>query len=144
MKRLYLMILVPLLLISVVGGCTPEQDTKIETREIAKQWVRERTETIATQIAESVIGKSPVLQSIAASRIKDLIKDKMGWDFSDPQKIGDDKYSVTAKAQTDFEVPLLGAYGVAVNFDLEIDTEKREVIHHLLNIGSLVISKRSK
>jgi hypothetical protein len=137
-------LIVVLGLVLLTSACSSQEPEQI-AEALARDWAKERAGDISREIATAAVGEIPIATSIVASVVAGQINDTIQWDFASPVKNSDARYEVTATASISFTVPIpiLGdkAYSGSVNYELDIDTEKKEVENAKLAITSLRIKE---
>ena len=116
-------------------GCVSE-DLAVVASTVAEDWTKESVSNVSEDIGELVTLNIPLLRSIAASIIKNAIRDVLEWEFSTPSEISENRYEVVARAKAQFSIPLVGTYAVSVDYHLEIDVKNETVIDASIDLGS--------
>ena len=126
-------IVVPLtcvLVVSILGCGDGEAERKTQALSAAKSWAENSTETVVDEVVTLVTSGVP-----AASLFNDIIasqiQDALSWDFSEPVKMDEGIYEVTAtvSTQASSDLPLLGSktYEAKLPFHLQVNVNTGSV-----------------
>ncbi|MBT7081013.1 MAG: hypothetical protein HN929_06050 [Chloroflexi bacterium] len=126
--------------IPISSSCS---NPKAEAIEIAKVWTSDvdNIAAVANEIADLVIEDVPGVTGLLASTIKNQIKDEISWGYSTATAHGDSNYSVTATSTVTLALPILGDYGISVDYLLSVDNSAAEVTSWSIDAGSFDFSK---
>ena len=106
-----------------------KQDPKATAMEAAREWTRSSIDSVAQMLGLAVTEGTPVLQNAASSLIRNQIKQKVEWTYSEPGNLAEDRYRVIATGSAPLQIGLLThkwKATVSADFELLIDTmEKR-------------------
>lgn len=135
------------LLLTAVGwmtaGCGSGDDGKAVAAEVAANWVDSSVEQVSETVAELIISEEPAMANLAAGALSGLIREGLSWTYSEPVRLREDRYQVTATAAADVtvKIPLLDdrRYVGTVPFNLEVDTNARVVSSWLPDLGSATL-----
>jgi len=122
-------------------GCAPE-DPSVIAGKVAKEWANNNVDSVSESIIDLVAQGNPVAQMAMSVTVKNEIKRRIVWEYSTPVKLGEERYKVIATAYTVIDLPVLGSYKASLNYNLEIDTEHRQVISADMNPSSFALSKQ--
>ena len=106
---------------------------------VAMEWTDSAIDDVSTLLADQVIGGNPVLEAIASFAIAGQIRDRTEWRLSEPERLEDGRYTLTATLAAPISVRLLiieRSYEVTAEFFLTIDAQKSEVVEWHLYPGS--------
>lgn len=136
-----------LLIVSCAGlmaGCG--EDKNAIAAEVARGWTNSSISDISDAVAEMVIDEEPIVARLAAAALAGLIRENLSWDYSEPERISEDRYSVIATATADvkIEIPPLAdkLYVVSLPFNLEVDTDARSVLRWVPDLRSAKFDER--
>lgn len=112
-------------------GCGGE-DKKQIAAEVAAKWVDTSIDEASDAVAELVIGENPIVTQVAGGVLAGRIRENLSWDYSEPERRGEDQYAVTATATADIKVeapPLIDKrYVASLPFKLDVDTDSKSVL----------------
>ena len=106
--------LIVITLICMVFGCSPKDPAEIASK-VARDWTANNLDGVSKGIAGQVAGNNPLLETTIAAIMSNEIKQRITWEYSQPNKLDEDKYRVIATASTQIEITLLGNYKVSLN-----------------------------
>ena len=119
----------------VVGilACSSEDPevAKGKALSVAHQWVEDSTELVAGAMVEFVVGEQP-----AAAMVRNVvageIHDQLDWTYSEPDRLSDGVYGITATAKSSValdSLPLVGSisFEAMLPIDLEINVDDESV-----------------
>lgn len=132
--------LIVITLICMVFGCSPKDPAEIASK-VARDWTANNLDGVSKGIAGQVAGNNPLLETTIATIMSNEIKQRITWEYSQPNKLDEDKYRVIATASTQIEITLLGNYKVSLNYNLEIDTKNKRVLSADMDPGSFAMTK---
>jgi len=127
--------------ISIFSGCAPKDPAAIALK-VAQEWSANNVDEVAENIAGLVAKDNPVIKMATTMAIEQEISKRIAWEFSNPQKIGEEQYGVVATAYTVISVPVLGNYKVSVDYNLEIDTKEKQVIESDMDASTFSLVKQ--
>ena len=140
--------LLPAALITVLlfsmQACGGKSSEEVATQ-VAQDWTSSNVSQVASLLGELVTGDIPILRNLAAAIINDQINENITGTYSNPGKVGEDRYDVVATASSQISVNLLllqRVYRLSGNFVLIVDTEKKQVQDWELDIGSFRITEQ--
>ena len=133
-------IIVLMVSIPISSSCS---NPEAEAIEIAKAWTSDvdNVASVSNEIADLVIGNVPGVTVLLASTIKNQIKDDISWEYSTATTHGDSNYSVVATSTVTLALPILGDYGISVDYLLSIDISAAEVTSWNIDASSFDFSK---
>ena len=143
-KRIFILtisIIIFIIALPVIPGCS-QKDPAIIATEVAKEWASQNIDTVSKSIAGLIVSESPLFTKIVATTIENKINQNISWEFSEPQKMAEDRYEVTATAYTDTELSLLGTYEISLDYDLTIDTGNRQVLNADVDVSSFRLTEQ--
>lgn len=127
-----------------LAGCQNQDDDKAVAVDVASAWVDSSIDEVSSAIAELVIRERPAAATLAAGAISGLIRERLSWDYSEPVRLREGRYRVTATAVADITVqipPLVNAnYMVTMPFNLDVDTDNKEVVSWLPDLNSAAVA----
>lgn len=130
----------------MLAGCGSEDDGKAVAAEVASAWVNSSIDEVSGAVAELVIGEEPAVAGLAAGALSGLIRDGLSWTYSEPMRLREGRYEVTATAVADITVtiPLLDdrRYVASLPLNLEVDIEARNVASWLPDLDSATVESR--
>jgi hypothetical protein len=127
--------------ISIFFCCAPK-DPAVIAIEVAEEWASNNVNDVSKNIAGLVANSNPLIEAAVAMALGQQINQKMSWEYSNPQKLAEERYGLVATAYSEIELPLLGSYKVSVNYNLEIDTKLKQVISANMDASSFAIIKQ--
>ena len=127
--------------IVLVTGCSPRDPASIALK-VAQEWAADNIDEVAGNVADLVAKDNPIVQAAATMAIEQEINERIAWEFSNPQKVGEELYGVVATAYTIINVPVLGDYRISVDYNLEIDTKEKQVIAADMDASSFSFVKQ--
>ena len=98
---------------------------------VAREWTRSSIDSISRLLGLAVTEGTPVLQNIASSVIRNQIKQKVAWTYSDPEDLAGDSYRVIATGSAPLEVGLLTlkwSSTASADFEVVVDTAEKRVL----------------
>lgn len=129
----------------MLAGCGGD-DEKAVAAEVATAWVDSSIDEVSQAVAELVIDEEPAVASLAAGALSGLVRESLSWDYSDPVRLREGRYTVTATATADVQVkiPLVldARYVATLPFNLEVDTGAKSVSSWLPDPGSATVESR--
>ena len=138
-------------LVSLIISCTGllagcGEDKKAIAAEAARAWTNNSVNQVSDAVAEVVIGEEPIFTPLASGALAGLIRQNLSWDYSAPERISDDRYSIIATAKADVKIetlPLVDkSYVVSLPFNLDIDTDAKSVLRWVPDFRSAKIDER--
>ena len=140
-----------LLLLTAVGwtiaGCGGGDNEKAVAAEVASDWVDSNIDQVSHAAAELAISEEPALASLSAGALSGLIREGLSWTYSEPVRLRENRYGVTATAVADvtIKIPLLDdrRYVATVPINLEVDTDAKVVASWLPDLGSATVEIKS-
>lgn len=131
--------------VPLTPGCSGNSPEDVALQ-AARDWSQESMNSIADEIGDSLAGDIPLLSKAASAAIEDQIRDGISWTFSTPVEKSERRYEVVATAHVpiEFTVPLFGdyAYDVRLDWILDVDIDKEEVVDSRMDLSSLEIQER--
>ena len=106
---------------------------------VAKDWTKDEDNiaSISNDIADLVVENIPGVNPVQHISIKNQIGGKTSWHYSEASELAENSYSVIATATvTLLNIPLVGIFGVTVDYQLTIDTAGQEVSSWTLDESS--------
>ena len=143
-KNKFIHIVQALLIVTVICiffGCSPRDPAEIAS-EVAREWTSNNIDVVSKGIAGQVVGNNPLLETTIAVAISNEIKQRITWEYSQPNKLDKYKYVVITTASTQIEIPLLGNYKVSLNYNLEIDTENKHILAADMDARSFAMTEQ--
>lgn len=137
----YIQVLLVLTCICTFFSCSPKDPPEI-AREVARGWTENNIESISKSISAQVADNNPLVATAIAAAISNEIKQRISWQYSQPEKLSEDRYGVIAKASVPLEIPLLGNYHISLNYNLVIDTSNKQVLNATMDTGSFAMTKQ--
>jgi len=128
-------------IISVFFCCTPEEPAEIAST-LAKEWTLKNVDSVSRSIAGLVANSNPLIETAITMVIAKEINQRITWQYSQPEKLAEERYRVVITASSKMEIPLLGSYKVSVNYNLEIDTRSRQVTSANIDAGSFAMGRQ--
>jgi hypothetical protein len=125
----------------IVAGCAPKDPAAVALK-VAQEWSADNVDQVVGNLAGLVAKDNPIAKMAASMAIKQEIGKRIAWEFSNPQKIGEEQYGVVATAYTVISVPVLGDYKISVNYNLEIDTKIKQVVAANMDASTFSLVKR--
>jgi hypothetical protein len=125
----------------MLPGCA-KKDPAVIAAEVAREWASGNIDNVSKNIAEQVASDSPIFKTIVAKTIEKDINSKLNWKYSEPRKIGEDRYEVVATAYTDIDLAIMGMYTASIDYDLTIDTKNKKVITADMDPGSFALTNK--
>lgn len=122
-------------------GCAARDPSDI-TLKVAKNWTANNVNIVSKNIAGLVAGSNPLIEAAVTAAVSQQINKSISWEYSTPQKIEDNLYGIIATAYSEIELPLLGNYKISVNYNLQIDTEEKQVSSATIDPGSFTLKKK--
>ena len=130
-----------------IVGCGGGDDGKAVAAEVASAWVDSSIDQVSGAVTELVISEEPALASLAAGALSGLIREGLSWTYSEPVRLRENRYQVTATAVADvtIKIPLLDdrRYVATVPFNLEVDTDTKAVASWLPDLVSATVEGKS-
>ena len=127
--------------VSIFFGCAPKDPAAVALK-VAQEWSADNVDEVAGNVADLVAKDNPLAKMAASTAIKQEISKRIDWEFSNPQKIGENQYGVVATAFTVISVPVLGDYKMSVDYNLEIDTKEKQVIKADMDASTFSLVKQ--
>ena len=143
-KNKFIHIVQALLIVTVICiffGCSPRDPAEIAS-EVAREWTSNNIDVVSKGIAGQVVGNNPLLETTIAVAISNEIKQRITWEYSQPNKLDKYKYVVITTASTQIEIPLLGNYKVSLNYNLKIDTENKHILAADMDARSFAMTEQ--
>ena len=143
-KNKFIHIVQALLIVTVICiffGCSPRDPAEIVS-EVAREWTSNNIDVVSKGIAGQVVGNNPLLETTIAVAISNEIKQRITWEYSQPNKLDKYKYVVITTASTQIEIPLLGNYKVSLNYNLKIDTENKHILAADMDARSFAMTEQ--
>ena len=113
--------------------------TKAIAAEVARALANDSINRVSDVVAEIVIGEEPIVTRLVAGALASLILQNLAWDYSEPERDSEDRYSViaTATANVKIEMPPLvdKSYVVSLPFNLDVDADAKSVFASLAPTG---------
>jgi len=120
--------------------CAPKDPASIASK-VAEEWASNNVDGVSRSIAGLVANSNPLIETAIAMTIAKRINQRIAWEYSPPHKLAEDRYEVVTTAYSEIELPLLGSYRVSLNYNLEIDTDLKQVIGTNMDASSFAMSK---
>jgi hypothetical protein len=127
--------------ISIFFCCAPKDPAAIASK-VAEDWASNNVNDVSKSIAGLVVNNNPLLQTVVGTAITNEINQRIKWEFSYPQKIEEDQYTVIATAYAIIGLPLFGSYILSVNYNLAVDAKNKKVISSNIDAGSFAMQKQ--
>ena len=128
------------------AACGTGEDEEAVVIEVASNWVDSNVSVISETVADLVLDDEPALASLVAGGLAGLIRENISWTYSGPVRLRENRYRVTATAVADatIKIPLLDdrRYVATVPFNLEVDTNARNVVSWLPDLGSASVESK--
>lgn len=128
-------------IMSMFFSCAPK-DPAVIAGKVAKEWSANNVDNVSSSIGDLIAGDNPLIKIAMVTVIKNEIKQRIAWEYSEPRKLGEDQYEVIATAYSGVEVPLLGSYKVSLDYNLKIDTGRKQVISADMDASSFALSQQ--
>ncbi len=129
-----------------IAACGTGEDEEAVAIEVATNWVDSNISELSEAVADLVLDEEPALASLAAGGLAGLIRENVSWTYSEPVRLRESRYRVTATAVADatIKIPLLDdrRYVATVPFNLEVDTDARDVVSWLPDLGSVSVESK--
>ena len=129
-----------------IAACGTGEDEEAVAIEVATNWVDSNISELSEAVADLVLDEEPALASLAAGGLAGLIRENVSWTYSKPVRLRESRYRVTATAVADatIKIPLLDdrRYVATVPFNLEVDTDARDVVSWLPDLGSVSVESK--
>lgn len=126
--------------ISVFFCCAPKDPADIASK-VAKEWTSNNVNDVSRGMASLIANSNPLVETAIAMGIGKEINQRIAWEYSQPQKLAEERYQVVTTAYTELELPLLGSYKISVNYNLEVDTKNKQVIGANMDVSSFAMKK---
>ena len=114
----------------LLAGCGSE-DKKQIAAEVAAKWTDTSINDASDAVAELIIGEKPIVTQLAGRVLAGRIRENLSWEYSEPERKGEDRYVVIATATADIKVevpPLIDRrYVASLPFKLDVDTGAKNV-----------------
>ena len=132
------------LVMGILGCGDGEAERKTQALNAAHSWTETTTETIITEIV-TLVTKNVPGASLFDTVIADQIAGRLSWDYSDPVKMAENIYGVTATVSTkaSLDLPLLGSktYEAKLPFDLQVDVSTGSIVRWSPDITSASVGE---
>ena len=136
-------VLATLVLVGILA-CTSENEEQIAAT-VARDWTTSSVDRVSDSLGGAATGGIPGLGQVVTSVIRDQIRQKVSWTYSEPVKVGDGRYDVVATATAPVDIGILTfqrSYALSGNFELSINVEEKKVVDWRFDATSFQFTQR--
>ena len=138
------LLLTCILAIGVLGCGDGEAERKKQALDAAQSWTENVTQPVIAEVVTLVTSGVPGA-SLFSDLIASQIADSLTWGYSDPVKITEGIYAVTAtvSTQASLDLPLVGSktYKAALPFDLQVDVNTGSITQWSVDLDNASVDE---
>ncbi|GEM_PF-2057476 len=111
-------------------------------KRIVKDWEKSKVSDIADEIVRIIPSQVPFLRELASTSLSGMLRNKLIFSASDPQKISDDIYNIidTVRIKVGPGIPFIDKqFTVSINYSVNVDVKAKKIVKSSPDISSLKI-----
>lgn len=112
----------------LVAGCGSKKINAEIATQVAKDWTSANATYVSEEITRTIGAKVDVDEDTLRSIVEDQVSNNITWIYSQPEKLSDSAYNVTARTKLNYEIPHIGSGSIDVGFDLTCYTSEVKYI----------------